>query len=173
LLAAADLGRPREEQLRAAFAAFRAAGGRDVSHAAFCAESSYWLDDFALYRALKRANGERQWTRWEAPLRDRDPETLAQARAAHAEEIDYVRFQQWRFAGDWRALRAAAHARGLGLIGDIPIFVAHDSADVWQHRELFYLDETGEPALVAGVPPDYFSETGQRWGNPLYRWKGM
>jgi 4-alpha-glucanotransferase len=111
-----------------------------------------------------------QWTRWEPAVRDRVPEALAEARAEHADEIAYVRFQQWRFADDWRALRAYAHARGVGLIGDIPIFVAHDSADVWQHRELYHLGEDGEPTLVAGVPPDYFSASGQRWGNPLYRW---
>ena len=124
--------------------------------------------------ALKRAHGEQQWTRWPAGLRDRDPRALDEARATFAEEIAYVRFLEWRFSRDFHALRAYAHERGVALIGDIPIFVAHDSADVWQHRELFTLDEaTGEPTLVAGVPPDYFSETGQRWGNPLYRWDRM
>jgi 4-alpha-glucanotransferase len=172
LLADADLGRPREEQLRAAFASFSRRNA-DAGFVAFCAQAAPWLEDFALYRALKRAHDERQWTRWQPELRDRQPEALGRARAAFAEEMAYVRFQQWRFASDWRALRAYAHERGVALVGDLPIFVAHDSADVWQHRELFHLDDAGEPTVVAGVPPDYFSETGQRWGNPLYRWHRM
>jgi 4-alpha-glucanotransferase len=173
LLSTAQRGQPRGELLRAAFAAFRAGGGApEAEH--FTAAGHDWLDDYALYRALKRAHGDWQWTHWPSDLRDRDPKALADAAAALSDEIAFARFVQWRFAGDWRALRAYAHARGVALIGDIPIFVAHDSADVWQHRDLFTLDEsTGEPALVAGVPPDYFSATGQRWGNPLYRWDRM
>jgi 4-alpha-glucanotransferase len=169
LLAPADRDRPREEQLRAAFAAFRQRD-RDAGFEAFCADAAPWLEDFALYRAIKRAHGERQWTLWEPELRDRTPDALARARAEFADEMAYVRFQQWRFASDWRALRAYAHEHGVALIGDLPIFVAHDSADVWQHRELFHLDDAGQPTVVAGVPPDYFSADGQRWGNPLYRW---
>jgi 4-alpha-glucanotransferase len=172
LLEPGDRARPREEQLRTAYAAFRRRN-HDAGFALFCTEAAPWLEDFALYRALKGAHGERQWTRWEPELRDRVPEAIARARAAFADEMGYVRFQQWRFASDWRALRAYAHERGVALIGDIPIFVAHDSADVWEHRELFRLDAAGEPTLVAGVPPDYFSESGQRWGNPLYRWKRL
>jgi 4-alpha-glucanotransferase len=173
LLRAQDRALPRERQLRAAFAAFGTAGGHaDLD--AFAGEARGWLDDFALYRALKRAHGELQWTRWPAALRDRAPAALAEARATFADEIAYVRFVEWRFWRDFAALRAHAHARGVALIGDIPIFTAHDSADVWQRRDLFTLDPaTGEPSLVAGVPPDYFSETGQRWGNPLYRWDRM
>jgi len=165
-------GKPREEQLRAAWDTFRRRD-HDPAFTLFCTEAAPWLEDFALYRALKGAHGEMHWTRWEPDIRDRAPEALARARAAFADEMAYVRFQQWRFATDWRALRAYAHQRGIGLIGDLPIFVAHDSADVWEHRELFRLDEAGEPTLVAGVPPDYFSATGQRWGNPLYRWKRL
>jgi 4-alpha-glucanotransferase len=165
-------GRPRHELLRAAFATFRQRRP-DPRFEAFVAEAAPWLEDFALYRAIKRAHGETQWTLWEPELRDREPGALARARAAFADEIGYVRFQQWRFMSDWRDLTAYAHERGVGLIGDIPIFVAHDSADVWQHRELFHLDGAGQPTIVAGVPPDYFSKTGQRWGNPLYRWKRL
>jgi 4-alpha-glucanotransferase len=173
LLPAADPAAPRLQQLRAAFAAFARRGG-DADLEAFRSESAGWLEDFALYRALKRAHGEVEWTRWPAPLRDRDPAALAAARATFADEIAYVHFVEWRFWRDFAAIRAYAHARGVALIGDIPIFTAHDSADVWQHRALFTLDPaTGEPSLVAGVPPDYFSETGQRWGNPLYRWDRM
>ncbi len=169
LLAEAERARPPEARLRAAFAA--AADSRDRE--AFAAEAGDWLDDFALYRAIKAAHGHVQWTRWPAPLRDREPDALARFRDDHARELDFERFVQARFFGDWRALRAYAHARGIALIGDLPIFLAHDSADVWQHRGLFYLDDAGEPTLVAGVPPDYFSATGQRWGNPLYRWAEM
>ena len=172
LLTAGDRGKRHDEVLRAAFAAFQNGGGhRDFR--AFTREAAGWLDDFALYRAIKRAHGETQWTLWPAPLRDRNPRALAGARATLADEIAFVRFVQWRFARDWRALRDYAHARGVGLIGDIPIFMAHDSADVWKKRDLYHLDRAGEAALIAGVPPDYFSETGQRWGNPLYRWDRM
>jgi 4-alpha-glucanotransferase len=174
LVAAADRGRRHDEVLRAAFAAFRNGGGdRDRDFRSFTREAAGWLDDFALYRAIKRAHGETQWTLWPAALRDRRPRALADARATLADEIAFVRFAQWRFARDWRALRDHAHARGIGLIGDIPIFMAHDSADVWMKRGLYHLSPAGEATLVAGVPPDYFSATGQRWGNPLYRWDRM
>jgi len=172
LLSPGDRDEPRDVQLQAAFAAFRNGGG-DPDHDAFAAGARGWLDDFALYDAIKRAHGGVQWTRWPAGLRDRDAGALAEARAQLADEIAFVRFVQWRFARDWRALRDYAHARGVGLIGDIPIFMAHDSADVWRDRELYTLGHAGEATYVAGVPPDYFSSTGQRWGNPLYRWARM
>lgn len=164
----------REEGLRAALAALtRRPGEARDGFEAFCVAERGWLDDYALYRAIKRAHGEVQWTRWPAPLRDRDPGALAEAARALSGELRLVKFEQHRFALDWRALRAACAARGVRLVGDVPIFVAHDSADVWAHRELFRLRPDGEPAVVAGVPPDYFSTTGQRWGNPLYRWSRM
>jgi 4-alpha-glucanotransferase len=169
LLAEAERARPPEARLRAAFAA----AGDSRDREAFAAGAGDWLDDFALYRAIKAAHGHVQWTRWPAPLRDRDPDALARFRDDHARDLDFERFMQARFFGDWLALRAYAHARGVALIGDLPIFLAHDSADVWCNRGLFYLDDAGEPTLVAGVPPDYFSATGQRWGNPLYRWAEM
>jgi 4-alpha-glucanotransferase len=172
LLGEKDRGRPPAERLRAAFAAFGGGGG-DPNLARFAEATRDWLEDFALYRALKRDNGERQWTRWPAPLRDRDAAAVDKARETLASEVAFTRFVQWRFFGDWQALRDYAHARGIGLIGDLPIFLAHDSADVWLNRQQFYLDDVGEPTLVAGVPPDYFSATGQRWGNPLYRWAEM
>ena len=144
LLAAADRGRQHQEALRAAFAAFRnGRGHRDRDFKAFVTQAAAWLDDFALYRAIKRAHGERQWTLWPAPLRDRNPRALKDARATFADELAFVRFVQWRFARDWRALREYAHARGVGLIGDIPIFMAHDSADVWRTRDLYHLDRAG------------------------------
>jgi 4-alpha-glucanotransferase len=159
--------------LRTAFVAF---GKRTSDHPqfeVFCAENAAWLDDFALYAAIKDARDERPWTEWEPELRARDPAALDRARHALREEIRQQRFEQFVFARHWQALRDDCHLMGVGLIGDLPIFVAHDSADVWAHRDLFFLDAQGQPTVIAGVPPDYFSATGQRWGNPLYDWNKL
>jgi 4-alpha-glucanotransferase len=145
-------------------------GRRDVDLRLYRERNLHWLDDYALFRALKRAHGDSEWTEWPVELRDRKPEALAKAHRELAHEVEFRCFEQYLFDEQWNALRSYAHASGIGLIGDIPIFLAHDSADVWQHRELFFLDGQGQPTVVSGVPPDYFSETGQRWGNPLYRW---
>jgi 4-alpha-glucanotransferase len=164
----------RERHLEAAFAAHLGASRTEnASFRAFCEASAPWLDDFALFHALKRAHGDVEWTRWDTPLRTRQPGAIDLARTRFAREIERVKFEQHVFDTQWRDLRRYAHERGVGLIGDVPIFVAHDSADVWQHPELFRLDEQGLPSVVAGVPPDYFSKTGQRWGNPLYRWRRL
>jgi 4-alpha-glucanotransferase len=136
----------------------------------FRAVEAGWLDDFALFMALKDAHGGAPWVTWEPALRDRHPQALAGALEEHAVAIQRHIFRQFIFFRQWHALRDAAHKAGLKLIGDAPIFVAHDSADVWANPELFYLDKRGRPTVVAGVPPDYFSPTGQLWGNPLYRW---
>lgn len=132
-----------------------------------------WLDDYALFRALRERHHRASWTSWDRDLRDRSPEVLDRARAELAEPIAARSFEQFLFDRQWAALREHARSRGVRVIGDIPIFVAHDSADVWANRELFELDPGGEPRIVSGVPPDYFSETGQRWGNPLYRWSRL
>ena len=134
------------------------------------AESAGWLEDYALYAAIKRARRDRPWTEWEPELRARDAQAVDRARAALRAEVDQQRFEQFLFARHWQALRDECALQGVKLIGDLPIFVAHDSADVWAHRDLFFLDAQGQPTVIAGVPPDYFSATGQRWGNPLYRW---
>jgi 4-alpha-glucanotransferase len=139
----------------------------------YCEDNSSWLTDYALFRALKTRFGEVEWTRWPAEYRDREPAALERARLELAADIGFRSFEQWQFSEQWRALRAYCHERAIGLIGDLPIFLAHDSADVWQHRELFRLDAAGMPTVVAGVPPDYFSATGQRWGNPLYDWERL
>jgi 4-alpha-glucanotransferase len=131
-----------------------------------------WLDDFALFSALRDEHGA-AWTNWAPPLRARDRHALDGARDELRERIDYYVFVQFVFFEQWRALRARAHELGIRIIGDIPIFVAHDSADVWAHPGLFKLDADGTPTVVAGVPPDYFSATGQLWGNPLYDWDAM
>ncbi len=163
---------PRQAWLRVAHERFRLRGRR-AELTSFCESEHDWLEDYALYQAIKRAHGEVQWTRWPALLRDRNPHAIASARKELADEIEQVRFEQYRFHLDWQELRRTCAAARVRLIGDVPIFVAHDSADVWTHRELFRLHDDGEPEVVAGVPPDYFSTTGQRWGNPLYRWRRM
>ncbi len=159
--------------LRRAFARFREghAPGLEAEMAAFRRQHAAWLDDFALFMALKAAHRGAAWTAWPEPLRSRQPQALARARQSLAPAMEQVVFEQFFFFRQWEALRAAAAARGVRFIGDAPIFVAHDSADVWAHPELFALDDQGNPTVVAGVPPDYFSPTGQRWGNPLYRWE--
>jgi 4-alpha-glucanotransferase len=149
----------------------RAAGRAELD--AFSASERAWLDDFALYTALKRAAGGAPWIAWDEGLAQRRPEALGRAARELAPEITAVRFEQLAFARQLEALRDYARARDVGLFGDVPIFVAHDSADVWQRRHLFKLDARGEPTVVAGVPPDYFSRTGQRWGNPLYDGEAM
>ncbi len=138
--------------------------------AAYCAEQREWLDDFALFMALKDAHEQVMWTAWPERYAQRDPQALAEARRELADEIAFQQYAQFLFARQWADVRRAAHARDLAIIGDLAIFVAHDSADVWARPELFQLDDHGAPTVVAGVPPDYFSPTGQRWGNPLYRW---
>jgi len=123
--------------------------------------------------ALKESHGGAMWTAWERELAAREPRALALERESLAEAIDLQRFRQFLFFRQWEVVRARARGVGVRIIGDIPIFSAHDSADVWAHPELFQLDEAGEPTVVAGVPPDYFTKTGQLWGNPLYRWDVM
>ncbi|MBN8437856.1 MAG: 4-alpha-glucanotransferase [Candidatus Accumulibacter sp.] len=139
---------------------------------AFCSAEQAWLDDYALFMALDIAHGGdgRMWQDWPAALAHRQPAALREAHARHADEIRFWQFCQWRFFQQWAALKAYAAARAIDIVGDLPIFVAAHSADVWSNPELFDLDEHGRPRVVAGVPPDYFSATGQRWGNPLYRW---
>ncbi len=132
-----------------------------------------WLEDFALFMALKEAHGGALWNTWEASVRLRRPEALARARDELAPAVRRHELWQHWFYQQWTAVRGYAAERGIRIIGDIPIFVALDSADAWANPELFHFDDSGRPTVVAGVPPDYFSATGQRWGNPLYRWDRM
>jgi 4-alpha-glucanotransferase len=138
--------------------------------AAFCAAQASWLDDYALFMALAEHHGWLDWCEWERPLAARAPAALAAAAAAHAERLAFWKFCQWSVYRQWQRLRRYAHGRGIEIVGDAPIFIAHQSAEVWARPELFQLDAQGLPTVVAGVPPDGFSATGQRWGNPLYRW---
>lgn len=136
--------------------------------AAFAAAEAEWVDDVALFEAIASAQGGAPWTQWPAAFRDRDPAALQQVRASDAYLSQVA--AQFLFQRQWQALRAQASAHGVLLVGDAPIYVAHDAADVWAHRELFELDAALQPAAVAGVPPDAFAEEGQLWGNPLYDW---
>jgi 4-alpha-glucanotransferase len=140
---------------------------------AFRREEAAWLADFVLFMAAKEAHDGAGWNDWETGLRERDPATLERVRRELAGEVGRHEFFQFLFFRQWAALRKEARSRGVDLLGDLPIFVAHDSADVWAHPELFHLAADGRPSHVAGVPPDYFSATGQLWGNPLYRWDAM
>ena len=137
------------------------------------ARQAHWLDDFARFMVIKAEYGGAPWTAWPRALRDRDPGVLVRFDVVHADALEAVKRAQYRAVVQWHAVRAQAAARGIQLFGDMPIFVAHDSADVWAQRDLFLLDAEGNPTVVAGVPPDYFSETGQRWGNPHYNWAAM
>lgn len=139
----------------------------------FTEQTAWWLEDYAMYSAIKDDHEGQGWTTWEPFLRDRQDQALHFFRENHALTISRHKFWQYLFFKQWLALASYANKKGVKIIGDAPIFVAHDSADVWANRELFYLNEEGAPTAVAGVPPDYFSETGQLWGNPLYRWDVM
>ncbi|RMG55826.1 MAG: 4-alpha-glucanotransferase [Gammaproteobacteria bacterium] len=141
--------------------------------AAYVERERDWLPDFALFRVIRTRLHHKPWTEWPEPLKRREPAALDEVRhTAHA-HIQEIIEQQYRIDRRWQLVREEARARDILLFGDLPLFVAHDSADVWAHPHLFLLDKAGNPRFVAGVPPDYFSETGQRWGNPQYDWEAM
>ncbi|WP_018873545.1 4-alpha-glucanotransferase [Thioalkalivibrio sp. ALJ16] len=156
-------------QARAGLA--QAPEGWAQAYQAFCdAQGPVWLDDFARFVVIREQEGGRPWWEWPQARRDREPDALAALQQEAAEALEAVRFAQFVLFDQWQDVREHARARDIMILGDMPIFVAHDSAEVWAHRDLFDLDATGHPLTVAGVPPDYFSATGQRWGNPHYRW---
>jgi 4-alpha-glucanotransferase len=146
--------------------------GDRIAFDRFCRETP-WLDDFALFTVLRRHYHPRSWNQWPAPLRDRRPEALEAARKTYRKAIRWQKILQYLFLGQWAALRRYCHGRQIRLIGDMPIYVPLDSADVWSHRRCFKLTRTGRPAAVSGVPPDYFSATGQLWGHPVYDWDAL
>lgn len=157
--------------LQQAFSRFQSGSGKlRGEFDRFRASNASWLDDYTLFMSLKEANGGGAWSEWDEPLRKRDGAALATARAEQSENILRHAFYQFLFFRQWSKLRAYTNERNIKIIGDIPIFIAYDSADAWANPELFFLDENSLPTVVAGVPPDYFSATGQLWGNPLYRW---
>ena len=150
-----------------------APGPERLRFESFCEQQAAWLDDFALFMALKRRDPPRVWSQWDEPVRWRDESALQRLRLEFAVEIETQKFLQYQFFSQWNALRAYSHERGIRIMGDLPIYVAHDSVDVWVNPQYFQLDEAGNPAAVSGVPPDYFSATGQLWGNPLYAWDAL
>lgn len=139
----------------------------------FCKENQFWLDDYCLFITCSIHNDRKAWNQWDPELAQRKPEAVAQFREQHMDVIQYHTWLQFEFFNQWYDLKKYANERGIRVIGDIPIFVDHNSADVWAHSKYFEVDKQGNRKLVAGVPPDYFSETGQLWGNPLYKWKVM
>ncbi len=143
------------------------------SYEEFCNREKSWLEDYALFQALNQKHGGTLWVSWETGLVHRKPQALEKAAVELKEFVEFHKFTQWCFAEQWKRLKQYAEKKQIKLVGDVPIFVAHHSADVWSNQGAFSLDKSGMPKLVAGVPPDYFSEDGQRWGNPLYRWDVM
>ena len=148
-------------------------GSRQSEFDAFVCAESFWLEDFSLFSAIREKEGTADWTRWNQELRTRQPDAILRAQKYFVHDIRYHQFVQWQFSVQWKELRAYCASKGIGLIGDVPLFVAHQSADVWAHPGLFKLDADGNPAVVAGVPPDYFSKTGQVWDVPVYRWEAL
>ena len=139
----------------------------------YCARQAHWLDDFALFQVLKPRFNQETWVAWPDPFRNRVPESVRKARDLDASGIEHIKQQQYRLDRAWKRIRRHADGLGIELFGDIPIFIAHDSADTWSQPQNFLLDDEGRPTYVTGVPPDYFAELGQRWGNPHYRWDRM
>lgn len=176
--ACVDYGRVlpwREAQLRAAAAGFaaKATPADKAAHKAWCEAQAGWLDDYALFMAIRSPRGGQPWWEWPAPLARREKAAMAAARNEHATEIGFWKFVQWCFDTQCATLKRYANERGVSLMGDLPIFVAHDSADCWSRPDLYLLDENFQTTVVAGVPPDDLGPLGQRWGNPLYRWDKM
>jgi 4-alpha-glucanotransferase len=136
----------------------------------FCGSAGSWLDDYALFMACKDAHHGSMWTLWDPQIRQRNVHAVSEWSRKFAAEINAYRYWQFEFFQQWERLKTYCEERGIRIMGDVPIYVAHDSADVWAHPDLFYLDDQGHPTVVSGVPPDYFSATGQLWGNPIYRW---
>jgi len=145
----------------------------DTSFLEFCDKQSYWLDDYALFTVLKHQFKDASWVEWPLALRQRDEDVLLETRQQHSDAITRIRWQQYCYHRRWLEIRTKACDMNILLFGDMPIFVGYDSADVWAHQDMFMLDEQGNMTVVTGVPPDYFSETGQRWGNPHYDWDIM
>lgn len=165
----------REAQLRKAAAGFaeRATPAQRAAFATWCDAQREWLDDYALFMAIRSPLGGQPWWAWSRELARREPAALAKARAEHAAELSFWQFVQWQFDVQAAALKTYANGKGVSIMGDLPIFVAHDSADCWSRPDLYELDENFQTTVVAGVPPDDLGPLGQRWGNPLYRWDRM
>ncbi|EKU70591.1 4-alpha-glucanotransferase [Selenomonas sp. F0473] len=163
----------KKKLLAKAYAAFREESEGNEEYRRFCSMEAYWLNDYALFHAAKEEYGRVPWTEWPEEIRGRDPAALKELAARRSDEIALDRFKQYIFHTQWNRLHDYAKKKGVEILGDMPIFIAQDSADVWANRRLFDLNEDGTPRTVAGVPPDYFSARGQLWGNPQYDWEAM
>jgi 4-alpha-glucanotransferase len=159
----------KEKMLRAAFERWQKTAGPEYD--TFLNEQNYWLDDYSLYMALKKSQNDVSWIEWPIELRDHKADELQQKRKEFANEIQFICFEQYIAQTQWMTLKTACNKKGIQIIGDLPIYIEHGSVDVWRQPNSFKLDENKRPTVVAGVPPDYFSETGQRWGNPIYNWE--
>jgi len=148
----------------------KAAPGKQKQFEVFCQQNASWLETYSLFMALKEAHGLAAWNTWEGDIRRRHPKSLERWSKKLTHEIYCHKYQQYQFFKQWSKLKRYCNERGIRFIGDMPIFIALNSVEVWSHPEMFYLDDSDNPTVVAGVPPDYFSKTGQLWGNPLYRW---
>jgi 4-alpha-glucanotransferase len=162
----------KERQLQVAYTAFKQKN-HEEDFQKFKQRHNYWLDDFSLFMAIRETQDNKAWWDWEKPLRNRETKAINAFKASHHDSIEYFQFVQFIVFNQWLQLKSYANQHGVLIFGDLPIYVSLDSTDVWANRKQFDLDKNGNPASVAGVPPDYFSETGQRWGNPLYNWKKM
>jgi 4-alpha-glucanotransferase len=165
----------KNQLLKRAFENFRKTDDRKIADSfhQFCDFNRFWLEDYALFRAIKFSQNQKSWQEWDEDLKLRKPEALEKARRELDDEIFAQKFYQFLFFKQWDALKTYANAKGVKIVGDVPIFVALDSCDVWCNPQQFKLNEDGSPKVVAGVPPDYFSKTGQLWGNPIYNWDAM
>ncbi|BDT67754.1 4-alpha-glucanotransferase [Comamonadaceae bacterium OS-1] len=165
----------RLQKLREAFAGFQASATPEdqAAFAAWLQAEQSWVADYTLFMALDQAHTPALWPDWPKPLSRRDPAALAAARVQYADEIGFWGFVQWQFDVQWKRLKGYANGKNIHLVGDLPIFIAHHSSDCWSRPDLYELDAAGHPLVIAGVPPDFFSATGQRWGNPLYNWSAM
>ncbi len=157
----------KKKCLKKAYEVFLKGEKKDEAYHDFCRKESYWMDDYALYHACKKEFQGQSWTKWPEKVRGRDPKTMEALRARLKDEIGLEMFMQFLFEEQWHRLRGYAHSKGIRILGDMPIFISQDSADVWAHQSLFDLNKDGTPKTVAGVPPDYFSATGQLWVTKL------
>ena len=160
----------KEALIKIAYPGFKKSRLQASEFEAFCGQNKQWLDDYALYFVLRQKTGK-PWHEWLPSLRHREPKTLARKQQLCATEIEQTKFTQYLFFSQWRRLKEHCKKRGIKIIGDIPFYVAHDSADTWMYPELFSLHGNGKARYIGGVPPDYFSATGQLWGNPVYNWE--
>ena len=161
--------------LRKSFQRFKTKEASEEKEAfeVFCKANAHWLEEYSVFMTLKEYYGGHRWTEWERDFTRQENSSLRPWAERFSYDVTYHHYVQYQFFKQWSSLKSYANEKGIAIIGDLPIYVAHDSADVWSHPDLFQLDEKGNPLVVAGVPPDYFSKTGQLWGNPIYHWEGM